>query len=103
MKVCTYLPIVPRIDIEIIVIESRGSCYIGAFEDLAALPQQIAYRFLMRHMGARALDIVCRQSREAARAGFIEAEEPDRLADGVVFQIGRRLLAQFDRHAIAHT
>jgi len=44
-----------------------------------------------------AFNISCRQDRKPARAGLIEAKEPDRLADEVIFQLGRNLLAHFDR------
>ena len=57
----------------------------------------------MRHVGAAASDIVGDDSRETARAGWIEAEEPNRLADRVVLQAGSELLAQLDRDSPPHT
>src|ERR1700693_4325352 len=83
-------------------LDPGGSGHVGDFKDLAALAQQIAHRFLMRHMRTVSRDIARHQRREPARTRLVEAEESDRLADRVVFQVRRQLLAQFDRHAAAY-
>ena len=75
-----------------------GARDIGNVEDLAAFAQQVAHRFLMRHVGAVAFDIARHQCRKPARAGLIEAKESHRFADGVVLQVRCQLFAQFDRH-----
>jgi hypothetical protein len=47
-------------------------------------------------------DVAGHQRGQPPRAGLVEAEESHRLADGVELQVRRELLAQLDRHAVAH-
>src|ERR1700722_15359828 len=67
--------------------DPRRTGHIGDLEHLTALAQQIAYRFLMRHVAAIAGDISRHQLGKPACALLAQAEESDRLADGVVLQI----------------
>jgi len=77
-----------------------GTGHVGGIERVATLQQQIAHRFFMRHLGATAVHIIGHDLGQTARGLLVETEEADRLADGVVLEIGHQLLAQFHGHAV---